>query len=396
MKQPENQINGLVESESTPSGPCHVLVVEDNPDHMDIVRRALSEHQEFDIVFADSITQAFKQLTTKSFQIILSDYCLPDGLGTDLIEWIPNCPVIIMTSQGNEEIAVDSLKQGAFDYLVKNVLLPDLVVDAIKKAQLKFNADREIEILKSRLAIEINKVERTEKSLGKQRESTRELIDLLSNTICGSIQEIYNQLGIIKEELAGPLTMRQKDCLGAAFRACDNLEKLVSSCSKWQESDLDSLQSKNLDKEKTRAIDLSDDDQLVVTKDSNARILIVDDDINIIELIRRALITTGLSLELYHATDGAMAWKAICDVDPHVLILDINIEKINGADILKRIKTDPKLHRAKVIMMSGVPEVLKDMKKLGADTCLQKPFDIQELLKEVTNDIKPISSGTPA
>jgi response regulator RpfG family c-di-GMP phosphodiesterase len=101
------------------AGLVALLLVEDEPAHADLVRRAFETRTDvFQLAIAESLREAQTQIETRQFALIITDWRLPDGEGTELIS--SGIPVVLMTSHGNERIAVDAIKSGALDYLVKS------------------------------------------------------------------------------------------------------------------------------------------------------------------------------------------------------------------------------------------------------------------------------------
>ncbi len=101
-----------------------VLLVEDQPAHVELIERSLeTDEGRFAVTIAASLREAKAQLKTSLPDVVLTDYKLPDGFGLELLsDAKPRCPVIVLTSQGDEHVAVEALKAGAWDYLVKTDL----------------------------------------------------------------------------------------------------------------------------------------------------------------------------------------------------------------------------------------------------------------------------------
>ena len=101
-----------------------LLVIEDDLAHFRLIQRALENAQgSFLLVHARNLLEAKSLLDSRNFDLILADIILPDGIGTDIMQEIPHekyLPVLIITSHGSEEIAVQVLKSGALDYIVKS------------------------------------------------------------------------------------------------------------------------------------------------------------------------------------------------------------------------------------------------------------------------------------
>lgn len=103
-----------------------ILYVEDEIAHVLLTERTLEEnlHQEFRLIHAETISNALHILDVEpDIDLVLSDLRLPDGTGLDLLHHIRerNTPpaVVLVTGQGDQEVAVAALKAGAADYLVK-------------------------------------------------------------------------------------------------------------------------------------------------------------------------------------------------------------------------------------------------------------------------------------
>ncbi len=102
-----------------------VLHVEDNPDHALLIRRSLEkEDPDLEIVSVATAEEALRLYREDDFEVILSDYLLGPGMnGLELLRAIreqdAEIPFIILTGQGNEEVASQALREGADDYIIK-------------------------------------------------------------------------------------------------------------------------------------------------------------------------------------------------------------------------------------------------------------------------------------
>ena len=99
-----------------------LLVVEDDADQRDLLRDTLEEHfGRGTTVGVGSRREALSQ-SLDAFDLILSDYNLPDGTGMDLLEGIKErctTPVILVTGENVGQTAVEAIRRGATDYVVK-------------------------------------------------------------------------------------------------------------------------------------------------------------------------------------------------------------------------------------------------------------------------------------
>ena len=103
-----------------------ILYVEDEIAHVMLTERVLEENlnHEFKLIHAETIESALRLLDTeKDIDLVLSDLRLPDGTGLDMLRKVRERKsppaVVLVTGQGDQEVAVTALKSGAADYLVK-------------------------------------------------------------------------------------------------------------------------------------------------------------------------------------------------------------------------------------------------------------------------------------
>ncbi|MFW6255280.1 MAG: response regulator [Candidatus Sumerlaeota bacterium] len=110
--------------------PIHVLLAEDDEAHVELILHALDrDEQEFRVESVQCLDEARQSIQKKRPDILIVDYLLTDGKGLDLLpgpNTNPDYPIILMTSHGNEHVAVESIKAGALDYVVKSA---DLLAD---------------------------------------------------------------------------------------------------------------------------------------------------------------------------------------------------------------------------------------------------------------------------
>lgn len=104
--------------------PAHILVVDDEPDLRTLYELTLLR-EGYRVEAAGSLAEAKACLDERSFDAVITDMRLPDGLGLDLLKQLrtrqrpERC--VVMTAYGSAENAVEALKAGAFDYLTKPV-----------------------------------------------------------------------------------------------------------------------------------------------------------------------------------------------------------------------------------------------------------------------------------
>ena len=107
-----------------------VLLLEDEAAHAEAIRRGLESYDDvFNLQVVGTLKEYREHIAANPPDIALLDMILPDGNGIELLTYPPESntfPMLILTSHGNEKSAVDALKAGAQDYIVKS---PDTFSD---------------------------------------------------------------------------------------------------------------------------------------------------------------------------------------------------------------------------------------------------------------------------
>lgn len=96
-----------------------VLLVEDDESHAELIRRAFEDSPAIILTVAYRLGEAVRVLQQGMPDMVIADLRLPDGRGIELCQGT-ECPIVIMTSQGSESDAVEAMRAGALDYIVKS------------------------------------------------------------------------------------------------------------------------------------------------------------------------------------------------------------------------------------------------------------------------------------
>lgn len=133
-----------------------ILVVDDDVvDRLSICRALTKAGLEPEVSEAETCSDAIALTNAISFDCVFLDYCLPDGDGLSLVQNLRrmgvNAPLIVLTGQGDEQIAVDLMKAGATDYLTKSRISPERLLQVIQSAVRVYQAEREAERANQRL-----------------------------------------------------------------------------------------------------------------------------------------------------------------------------------------------------------------------------------------------------
>ncbi|MFM9958268.1 MAG: response regulator [Phycisphaerales bacterium] len=114
------------------------------------------------------------------------------------------------------------------------------------------------------------------------------------------------------------------------------------------------------------------------------RVLIVDDDQAIVEMLTEALQRDG-RFEAASAMSGYDAGLMTSTFKPHAVLLDYMLPDINGNIVCRRLRDNPEMRHVKIILISGVVrrEEIDMLLAAGADEFVQKPFDILRLINRL-------------
>lgn len=150
-----------------------ILLVEDEPAHVILVKRALSKsataHFSFETEVVDHLSKAIELMHNDIFDVVLLDLGLPDSQGLETVlnvhEANPDIPIVVLTGLSDEEVGVQAMQKGAQDYLIKEQYTPGILARAIRYA---------IERQK-----EINRRKRVEESLQKAHDELKKRKEML-------------------------------------------------------------------------------------------------------------------------------------------------------------------------------------------------------------------------
>ncbi|MDD2752679.1 MAG: response regulator transcription factor [Candidatus Omnitrophica bacterium] len=117
------------------------------------------------------------------------------------------------------------------------------------------------------------------------------------------------------------------------------------------------------------------------------RVLLIEDDQDLATLVKAFLAHSGFLVSL--AYDGKEGLEKSQD-KPDVIILDLMLPKIDGVEVLKRLKYDPKTVMIPVIILTarGESEMIFETMEAGSFDYIIKPFDNKELLDAVNRALK--------
>ncbi|MFY9821969.1 MAG: response regulator [Thermoanaerobaculia bacterium] len=135
---------------SSSDAPCRILIVDDSPEDREVYKRMLAQDPEhaYEFLEADLGEEGLRLAQEERPDCLLLDYKLPDVDGLEFLSRLTTqklLPVIVLTGQGNEAVAVEAMKGGAMDYLLKGAVARDRLQLAVHNAIEKVTLRRKVE-----------------------------------------------------------------------------------------------------------------------------------------------------------------------------------------------------------------------------------------------------------
>lgn len=126
------------------------------------------------------------------------------------------------------------------------------------------------------------------------------------------------------------------------------------------------------------------------------RILLVDDEADILEFIRYNLIKAGY--EVYTADNGVEGLRQAATYHPHLILLDVMMPLMNGLETCRALRADPALKDTMIVFLSALGEEERQIAgfSAGADDYIPKPIKLKILMSRIRAILNRIDADQPA
>ena len=126
------------------------------------------------------------------------------------------------------------------------------------------------------------------------------------------------------------------------------------------------------------------------------RILVVDDDPTVAEVVAGYLLRAGYTVE--RAEDGAAALACVAATQPDLLVLDLMLPEVDGLEVCRRLRADRATRSLPIVMLTARGDEQERILglELGADDYVTKPFSPRELMLRIQSVLRRSSSPPPA
>ena len=197
-----------------------ILIIDDNEDDREFFRRMLSKQRswKFELYFAATGDEGLALARQAHPDCILLDYSMPGRNGVavlhDLLAIDRHFPIIMLTGQGNEAVAVEVMKSGALDYLIKGDINTNALVRAIAGAT-------------------------AQKRLAAKLEQHQEALEIFTKAMAHDLKEplrtirSFSRIVYDQDDLSG----QARECMDYVLKAADHMERLINSVSRYSRLD---------------------------------------------------------------------------------------------------------------------------------------------------------------
>lgn len=196
--------------------PAHVLLIEDNPGDADLVRLRLVEGKaDVQVNCVPRLSDALASLDIDIPSLVLLDLNLPDSRGAETVRRVlqkaPNVPVVILSGQDDEALAMKAVHMGVQDYLIKG----DVTSKQLDRA-LRYAVERQGLLL----ALEVTRKQ--------QIEFKNRFLSHVSHELRTPLTCIHQYVTLLLDGLAGGMSPDQTDHLKVVLRSVNQLHAMIS------------------------------------------------------------------------------------------------------------------------------------------------------------------------
>lgn len=193
----------------------NVLLIEDNAGDADLVRLRLVEgHSAVKVNCVQRLSEALAWLAKEQPSLVLLDLNLPDSHGADtfrkILEKAPGVPVVVLSGQDDEALAIKAMNQGVQDYLIKG----DITSKHLERA--------------IRYAVERQALQRTMEMARKQQiDFKNQFLSHVSHELRTPLTCIHQYTTLLLDGLGGPVAPEQADHLKTILKSVNQLHAMI-------------------------------------------------------------------------------------------------------------------------------------------------------------------------
>jgi signal transduction histidine kinase len=177
------------------------------------------------------IDSALKELAHTTFDIVLTDLSLPDATGLEGVQTLrafnPSLPLIVLTSQESEELAIQALQCGAQDYICKDSVAPNILELAIRHAIERHKIVCDNERLIAELDAQQKQLRRKNERLQQLVETAHRFVDNVSHEFRTPLTVVREYASLMRDGVLGEINEEQAEFLDVIGYRVDDLNTMV-------------------------------------------------------------------------------------------------------------------------------------------------------------------------
>lgn len=195
--------------------PANVLLIEDNPGDADLVRlRLIESDPPVTVNCVRRLSEALKSLATNTPSLVLLDLNLPDSRGAEtfrrILEKAPNVPVVILSGQDDETMAMKAVHNGVQDYLIKSEITSKQLERAVRYAIERQALLHSLDMMRKQ-----------------QLEFKNEFLSHVSHELRTPLTCIHQYVSLVLDGLAGPIAEEQSEHLRTVLKSVGQLHAMI-------------------------------------------------------------------------------------------------------------------------------------------------------------------------
>ncbi len=208
--------------------PIRVLIAEDEDTFRMVLQRVILSKADYEFEACASGDEVLELLKEKKYDVIILDHRMPGRSGLNILQWMHeqkmDTPVIMLTGAGSENIAVEAMKLGAYDYIRKEMFEKEHLPYIINSAHERYLFRKEREV---------------RETVAEERRRSGTQFDLLLSCV-RSFEELMNtslatasiEIDSREKELLTEMPQAQRDLLSAAFSRIRQQYDVIALCTK--------------------------------------------------------------------------------------------------------------------------------------------------------------------
>ena len=282
----------------TVKSPVNVLLVEDEQSHLQLIKRRFEGYNSnMNVIAAHSLGEARALSAKVALDVAIVDYNMPDGRGIELVkdERKKDYPIVLMTSHGDEELAVEAIKSGAFDYVVKS---PEALHNLPRLAERTIREWTNINLRKQ-----------TDKKLKKQYEQLKKINNELDRFVYSASHDLraplLSVLGLINISRTAALDEEQIKHLDLMEGSIKRLDRYISDIANYSKNNRMGLQINRIDIRKMINDCINDHKYVAGFEDLRIEVVVDDEVVLYTDEVRLKIILNNLISNAfkYHNTN---------------------------------------------------------------------------------------------